>query len=349
MIKKTPEEITKVIIKIITAAGADSRNADRLAEALISAQLAGIDTHGMWHLPGYVSLIKSGGIIPTAWPEIVSQTENSALVKGNFTFGHVTAKFAMEIAIKKAKEHNMAIVSGVQVFHTGRLGEYVEMAADKNMISFMFSGGFSEEEPHSMPYGGAARVLHTNPMAMGFPAGYEPPMISDFATTGISGVKIHLAKEKNMDLPQGAIVDKEGRPTTKPDDFYAGGGHIPFGGHKGYALMLANEFLGRIFSNADSYADKRYCGPICRNSGFTMIVFKSDMFGLDKDYRTYMDDMIKRIKKVPPAPGFDEVLIPGDIERKTRGKRLKDGIPISDEVWKATVELAVSLGIDDIK
>lgn len=348
MIIKTAEQLAIIIKKIMLAAGADKRNVERLAEALISAHLSGIDTHGIWHLQGYVDLIKSGQIIPTAWPEIVCETENSALVKGNFTFGHATAKFAMEIAIKKAKKNNMSIVSGVQVFHTGRLGEYVEMAADKNMISFMFSGGFAEEEPAAMPYGGAKRVLHTNPMAMGFPAGDEPPMISDFATTAISGVKIHLAKEKNENLPPNCIVDKEGKPTCNPDDFYAGGGHVPFGGHKGYAFMLANEFLGRIFANADSYVDKNLCGPICRHSGFTMIVFRPDIFIEYKDYSHYMDDMIRRIKAVPPAPGFKEVLIPGDIERKIRKERLENGIPITDSVWNATLKLAKTLGIGNL-
>jgi len=345
---KTAKELELVIKKILLAAGADERNASRVAEALISAHLSGMDTHGIWHLPGYIELIKSGGIDPTAWPEIVSETDNTALVKGNFTFGHVTAKFAMELAINKAKERNISIVSGVQVYHTGRLGEYTEMAAANGMISLMFSGGFSEEQPASMPYGGAQKVLHTNPMSMGFPAGDEPPMISDFATTNISGVKIHFAKAKNENLPQNCIVDKEGRPTCNPDDFYNGGGHIPFGEHKGFALMLANEFLGRIFSDADLFVDENKLGPICRHSGFTMIVFRKNLFAPDKSYNDKMDEFIKRVKKVTPAPGFKEVLITGDNERNFREERMKNGIPIDNKIWDETIRLANSLGINDI-
>ena len=348
MIIKTPDELNDIIINIISSAGADKKNSERLAEALVSAHLVGVDTHGIWHLPGYVDLIRSGEIIPTAWPEITKETGNSALIKGNFTFGHATAKVAMETAIKKAFENSIAIVGGVQVFHTGRLGEYMEMAVDSKLISLMFSGGFSEEAPAAMPYGGAERILHTNPMAMGIPAGKESPMIADFATTAISGMKINFARERNEDLPEGCIVDREGNPSNSPADFFSGGGHIPFGGHKGYALMLANEFLGRIFSNADEYADKRYCGPICRHSGFTMIVFKPDMFLPYEEYGNLMDDMIKRIKSVPPAPGFKEVLIPGDIEIKIKKERLEKGIPIEDSAWEATVKLAKSLGIDNI-
>jgi len=348
LIVKKPDEIKDLVIKIIKKAGADNRNANRLAEALVSAHLSGMDTHGIWHLPGYVELIKSGEIIPDAWPEVLKEKTNSALVKGNFTFGHVTAKVAMEVAIKKALRNDMAIVSGVQVFHTGRLGEYMEMAVEKNLISLMFSGGFAEELPAAMPFGGAERVLHTNPMAMGIPAGSEDPMVADFATTAISGMKINFAKEQNIDLPPDCIVDNQGRPTCNPDDFYAGGGHIPFGGHKGYALMLANEFLGRIFADADEYADKKYCGPICRHSGFTMLVFKPDIFITHEEYGILMDDMIRRIKKVKPAPGFKKVLIPGDIERESRKERLLNGVPVEESTWDKVKNLAESLGIKKI-
>ena len=346
MITKTSEEMYSIIKNIILAAGADSRNAERVAEALLSSQLSGVETHGMWQVSRYVTDIKSGCFIPTAWPELVAETNNTALVKGNYTFGHVTAKYATEIAIKKAKQNNMAIVSGVQVYHTGRLGEYAEMATEQKLISLVFSGGFSEEDPGAMPYGGAKRVLSTNPFAMGFPAGSEPPVISDFATTAVSGVKVNIAMDKNENLPPGCIVDKEGRPTVDPNDFFSGGGHIPFGAHKGYAIMLANEFLGRIFSNADFYADKNTGGPWFRNSGFSMIVFRPDIFCSYKEYAERMDDMIKRIRKVPTAPGFKEVLLPGDLERRTREERLKNGIPITDSVWNATLKLAKSLGVN---
>ena len=346
MIYKKAKEVEDIIKNILMAAGADDRNSERVAEALVSSNLAGIDTHGLWPLPLYIDLIKSGQIIPNAWPEVIAEDKNYALVKGNFTFGHVTAKFSIELAIEKAKCNNICIVSGVQVAHTGRVGEYAEMAAEQKLISIIFSGGFSEEEPHAMPYGGAKRVLHTNPMAMGFPAGNEQPVISDFATTALSGVKIILAKEKNVELPAGCIVDKNGKPTTNPNDFFAGGGHLPFGGHKGYAFMLANEFLGRIFSSADSYMDKNLLGPTMRHSGFTMIVFKPNIFCSYEEYAGKMGDMIKRIREVPPAPRFKEVQLPGDMERKTTEERLKNGIPISDSVWEATVKVAKNLNVD---
>lgn len=348
LIIKSASKLRNIIEKIIITAGADERNADRLSEALVSSHLSGVDTHGIWHLKRYVDLIKAGEIIPNAWPEIIKETSNTALVKGNFTFGHVTAKFAMEVGIKKAKENNISIISGVQVSHTGRLGEYVEMAAAENMISMMYTGGFSEEEPAAVPYGGAKKILHTNPFAIGLPAGKEVPIIIDIATTTIAGTKIHIAKLNNQLLPEGCIVDKKGRPIRDPNEFFDDGGLLPFGGHKGYALMIANEYLGRIFTGSDLFVEKNRLGPVDRHSGFTMIVFKVDMFCSMKDLKERVDEIERRIRAVPTAQGFKEIQVPGDIESNTRAYRLKNGIPISDNDWNSILDLTKSLGIENI-
>ena len=166
----------------------------------------------------YVEHIKEGYIQPAARPAIVRETPTSALVTGNWTFGHVAAKYAAEVAIEKARTQNIAVAGTVQAHHIGRLGEYVELAAAHGMIGMIWAGGQSEETPHAVPYGGRQRVLHTNPLAVGFPAGEDPPIMFDFSTTALSGVKVAFAHEHNEPLPPGSIVDKEGRPTTDPAD-----------------------------------------------------------------------------------------------------------------------------------
>ena len=144
MIIKTEEELHELAREILLAAGADERNALGVAEHLVAANLCGVDTHGVWHLPVYVKYIKAGEIVPTAWPEILKETPMSALITGHWTFGHVAARYAMEVAIDKATEHNVAVVAVVQVNHIGRLGHYIEMAAAKGMISMVWAGGLSE-------------------------------------------------------------------------------------------------------------------------------------------------------------------------------------------------------------
>src|SRR5262249_49140523 len=156
-------------------------NADCVAEHLVSANLCGVETHGVWHLARtYVPAVKSGDIVPDAIPGVVTESPLSALITGHWTFGQVAAKYAMEVALEKASEHGVSVVSLVQSHHIGRLGEYAEMAIAKGMVAVIWAGGYSEEAPAAAPYGGKARVLSTNPVAMGFPAGPEDRMLFDF-------------------------------------------------------------------------------------------------------------------------------------------------------------------------
>jgi LDH2 family malate/lactate/ureidoglycolate dehydrogenase len=348
MIIKTVDELRQTVVKILLAAGADERNASVVAEHLVSANLSGVDTHGVLHLPGYVAAMKAGEIVPTAWPRILNETPASALITGNWTFGQVVAKYAMEIALAKAEKQNIAAVGLVQAHHIGRLGHYAEMAAAKQMISMIWAGGYAEQMPGAVPYGGRKAVLHTNPLALGFPAGDESPMIIDYATSAASGVKIVWARERNEPLPPGWIVDKDGNPTTDPNDFFSGGAFLAFGGHKGYALMMAVEFLGRIFTGSDAFAEANRGGVYMRHQGVTMIALRADIFQPFADYARRVDEMERRVRAIPAAPGFKEVLVPGDPEVRTRAIRQREGIPIPDDVWQSLTELATSLGVKEI-
>ena len=348
MVVKTADELRELIERILTAAGADHAGASDVAEHLVSANLSGVDSHGVWHLAGYVKAIRAGELVPTATPEIIRETPNSALVSGNWTFGQVAAKYAMQVAIQKAAAANVSVVSLVQAHHIGRLGHFVEMAAAQRMISMVWAGGYGAEQPAAVPYGGRTSALHTNPIAMGFPAGEEPPMRFDYATTVTSGVKVVNAQRRGEQLPPGCIVDKDGNPSTDPNDFFNGGAHLPFGRHKGYALMIGAEFLGRIFAGADAFVDADRAGPILRHQGATIIVLRADLFQPFADYARGADEAERLIRAIPPAPGFEEVLVPGDPEERSRARRQRDGIPIPDDVWQSIVETAASLNIEDL-
>jgi uncharacterized oxidoreductase len=333
------DELRNLVRDVLKAAGADHRNADRVAEALVSSNLCGVETHGVWHLAGYVNAIKAGDIIPTAWPEIISETPTTALVSGNWAFGHVTAKYAMEVAIEKAQAQNISVVGIVKSGHIGRLGEYVELAASKGLIAMMWGGGQGVEVPAAVPYGGRKRVLHTNPVAMAFPVGAGSPMMFDIATTAVSGVKIVDARDQHKPLPPDCIVDKDGNPTTNAADFFEGGAHVPFGKHKGYAFMMAAEFLGMILTASDRYAERQRGGPIFRHHGTAFIVIKPDIFRPMEEFLAHGEKVCAQIREVPPAPGFKEVLIPGDPEARTRAKRLREGIPIPQGLWQKISDL----------
>ncbi len=342
---KTAEELSALTRVLLLAAGADERNADRMAEALVASNLCGVETHGVVHLPRYVEAINAGWLVPTARPAILHETPTSALVTGNWTFGHVAAKYAMEVAIEKARTQNVAVVGIVQSNHIGRLGEYVELAAANGMIGMVWAGGYGAEEPAAVPFGGRETVLHTNPLSIGFPSDDAAPVMFDFATTTWSGSKARLAQERQEAMPPGSAVDRDGNPTTDPHDLLAGGGHVAFGGHKGYAVMVAVELLGRMFTGTDAYADDARGGPVMRRQGVTMIAMRADLFQPLTDFTARSTELADRLRAVPPAPGFSEVLAPGDPERRTRAARQRDGIPVADDIWESLVELAASLDV----
>ena len=164
--------------------------------------------------------------------------------------------------------------------HIGRVGEYAEMAVDNGMIALVWASGYGEEQPVAVPFGGRTPVMHTNPISIGVPTGEENPMVMDFATTTIAGSKVRIAKLKGEQVPLGSLVDAEGIPTTDPSGYPTGGGMLPFGGHKGYSFMLADEFLGRVLSGADDYVEGERGGPLMRHQGVTMIVFRADLFAI---------------------------------------------------------------------
>ena len=343
----TAANLETIVRKILMGAGADQENALRVAEGLVSSDLCGVESHGVWQLPGYVERIKGGEINVTGKPALLSETSNTALISGNWSFGHVGAKFATEVAIDKALENNLSLVSLVQTHHIGRLGEYVELAASAGLISMIWAGGFSETAPAAAPFGGRKPILHTNPIAMAFPSNGRPSMTFDFATTALSGAKIHQARGKHKSLPLGSIVDRDGNPSTDPMAFFEGGAYLPFGGHKGYAFMLAAEYLGRIFTGSDDFAEPQLGGAIFGHSGATIIAFRANLFQPVDQYCRRSEDLETRIRAVPPAPGFREVLMPGDLEERARRTRRRDGIPLPIETWNSIKELAHSLGITD--
>jgi len=299
-------------------------------------------------LPGYIKRIKEGEINLNGKPAILSETSNTALISGNWSFGHVGAKFATQVAIEKALKNNLALVSLVQAHHIGRLGEYVELAASAGLISMVWAGGFSETEPVAAPFGGRKAALHTNPIAMAFPANGRPSMMFDFATTALSGVKIHQARDRHKSLPAGSIVDRDGNPSTDPMAFFEGGASLPFGGHKGYAFMLAAEYLGRILTASDDFTQQQLGGAIFGHSGTTIITFRANLFQPMEQYSRRSQDLETRIRAVPQAPGFREVLMPGDLEERARRIRERDGIPVPIDTWNSITEVARSLALTDL-
>ena len=346
MVIKAPAELERLVEAIFLGVGATPDNARLTAEHLVRANLSGVDSHGVWHVLGYVQQIKDGQVDPAAAPQVIQESGASTLVSGHWTFGQVGALYALDRTIEKAKSQGVAIGGLVQSYHIGRLGHYVERAAEEGLVSMIYLGGQGTENPTAVPYGGRQKVLHTNPLAMGFPgAAGEPAMMFDFATTPIAGVKVVNAHNRGEQVPPNCLVDAQGRPTRDPGAYFAGGGHLPFGQHKGYAIMMAVEYLGRVLLGSEGYAEEGRGWLYDRYGGTCMVLLKADLFQAMDEFTRRAEGLADKVRTSAPAPNFERVLVPGDLERRARHQR-RDGIPIEDDVWRTLGEAAELAGVE---
>jgi LDH2 family malate/lactate/ureidoglycolate dehydrogenase len=339
MLTLSADTLTRSASAIFEAAGTPSDIAALMASSLVGANLAGHDSHGVIHIPTYVEAIKNGGIVPDARPEVIGEGGGIVQLDGGWGFGQYTAHVCMDLAIRKAKQSQIALATVIRVGHIGRVGQWVEQAAQAGVIG-MAGVSFGNGPFAATPYGGAGKVLSTNPLAIGMPLPGGSPFISDFATTAVAEGKLRVAKAKGAPVPDGWIVDAEGRPTNDVDEFYDRGGMLQmFGGHKGYALSLAVELLSIALTGADTAVGEngRY------NGGFFIAIDPTATRPLDA-FTAAAGAICDRAANVPPAPGSSGVLIPGQPEDRNRQQRREDGIELAESTWEAIQATAREVG-----
>ena len=333
------QQLRSMTETIFQAAGATPAIAEAVADALVLANLAGHDSHGVIRIPAYVNQIQAGRLVPDAEPVVINSKAATVLVDGKQGFGQVSARFATDQAIAKAKEFGAAAVGVIHCNHVGRVGEYPERAAQQGVLLLATCGAVGRSQyARTAPFGGRSGVLSTNPIAIGLPAGQQPPMIVDFATTVVAEGKVQVARAKGAELPPGAILDKEGRPSTNPHDLYDGGTMLTFGGHKGFGLSLVAAALSQALTgelNLDRPS----------GMGFFLWALDTGAFTPAEEYRQRVDWMIEQVKAVPPAEGFQEVLVPGEPERRERDRREAEGVPVPEATWEAIQKTAADLGV----
>ena len=332
----TLEDLTR---RIFVAAGTPEDLAAHVARHLVKANLSGHDSHGIIRIPAYIQQTKSGRLDASARPEVVKDLPSAAVVDGKRGFGQVAASFAMDVAMRKAGETGAGVVAVRHSNHIGRLGDYSEQAAERGYLAIVSYGSAGPGGGHSAPFGGAQRHFGTNPISLGVPGKETTPMVVDFATTVVAEGKIQVARAKHAQLPPGSIVDKEGKPSTNPEDFYAGGMILPFGGHKGYGLSLWTALIGAGLT-AESPATEG------KGGGVVVMAIDPRAFTDEDSYTGTIDNMAAAVKTVPTAQGFDEVMLPGGPEAKSRAERNKNGVPVPTDTWDAIAGAAQELGVE---
>ncbi len=340
------EYLEKVAFNIYKAAGVSEEEARIVTNYQVKANLVGHDSHGVILLPSYLERIKRGHIVPGAPFEVVRETSTTASINGHWGFGFVVTEKAMRMAIEKAKVHNVASVTVYYQSHVGRLGSYPPMAAQEGMICLITADSGAGRKQVA-PFGGRERRLGTNPLSIAVPSNLEGPLLLDMATSAVASGKIGLARARKKPVPVGWIIDKDGNPTTDPNDISAGGALLTMGGdqgYKGYGLSVIVEILSSILTGLgfgdDSEQFKARHGVEYRhNDGCFITVLNVEAFYPLSKFKRDVTEFIKFLKSSKPAQGFEEVLYPGEPEWLTEQKRRREGIFIEDGTWKRITAL----------
>ncbi len=338
----TLEREKAIIRALLKKLGATNEEASATAEVLAEGDVRGFASHGILRLPYILRAIKRGTIVAKANVKVVKETPATALIDGGHGLGHYVATRAMQLAIKKAKKQGVAAVGVYNSNHFGIAGYYAEMAVRDGLIGIVTTT--TDALVH--PWGGVEPLLGTNALAIGFPT--EPPVLLDMAMSVAARGKLVEAVKKGQMIPEGWAVDGEGRPTTDPARGLEGA-LSPFGGPKGYALAFVLELLAGPLVRAG--VGKGVDGTLEPVKGFCtkgdfMIAIDPSAFVSPKEFRARVGGYVAEIKASKKAPGATEIMIPGEPEREERKRRLREGIPIADEVWSELERLAKELGVD---
>jgi uncharacterized oxidoreductase len=335
------EKLTNFVYHILHAAGASETDSRLVADSLVRSNLAGHDSHGVVRVRQYLDTIAAGDLDPAAGPVLAHETGAISMVDAQYGYGQVAARFAMSLTIDKARTHGLAATGLFNSNHVGRLGEWVQLAAEQELIGLAFCNG---GRPGGLvtPYGGAGRLLGTNPIAAAVPVAGRSPIVIDFATSIAPEGKVRLALNKQEHVPEGWILDSAGHSSLNPADLYAGGMLLPMAQHKGYGLSLLVEFLGGILTGQGCPGLPDYA--TLRN-GVVFIVLAISAFRPAADFLAEGSALCDQVTATPPAPGFETVLLPGDPEEHAAERRRLDGIAIDETTWSQLTRAAASLGV----
>jgi LDH2 family malate/lactate/ureidoglycolate dehydrogenase len=341
---------------VFEKAGIPMEQARRAAGVLSWANLHGVDTHGIRNLkPMYIDPLATGKIRNNVELKITHETANSAVVDGDGGLGLVAADWAMRLAIKKAEQSGLCLISMRNSHHFGAAGYYSMQAAHHDMIGISMSGYFFAEgsEYGVLPTFGKEPMLSTNPMSVAFPTESNPPFLLDMATSIVPFNRVMLMKESNQAIPAGWGLDSNGKPTQDPAELrqlFPLGGSRELGGHKGFGLGLMVEIFCAMLSSGWTYTSEvskaiefnRYKQ---HNDAHFFGAIRLDLFRPANEFKKAMDSFVEAIHQAPTAPGHDQIYYPGEIEDLTRKERAIIGIPISDAVWFDLQSLAKKYGV----
>ncbi len=345
----TYSQLHQFAISIFKKMNCSDAHAMLAANALLSADLRGIDSHGIARLSGYVRLWEVKRVNATPAIQIVHETPSTAVLDGDQGLGLVVAQEAMKIAIAKAEKVGTGWVSVQNSNHFGIAGYHAMLALEHNMIGVAMTNA----SPLVAPTFSIDKMLGTNPIAVAAPAGSQPPFVADLATTTAANGKLEILQRKNEETPAGWVQDQSGHSTTDAHILKKGGALLPLGSdrehgsHKGYALGAMVDLFSALLSGANyapwvppfpAYVPMPAQQP-GKGIGHFIGAMRIDAFRPADEFKKDMDHWIEGFRNARPMEGHSQVLVPGDPERIAEQERLQDGISLHEEVVKDLHEL----------
>lgn len=339
------EGLERLVGGMLATVGVPEEDARLVAASLVSADARGMNSHGVLRLPVYIRRLQQGGFSPVTPCAVVRETTSTMLLDAGNGLGAVATARAMDKATEKARSSGIAAVGIRNSNHNGEGAFYVQRAIRADMIGIATTNG----SPIMPVWGGKTPLTGPLPISIGVPTANERPIVLDAALGMSSRGKILYYAEKGMELPEGWLVDAEGRPTRDPNWVKNGGWILPIGGHKGWGLILACEILsglltggafGRELTNLYDDLDQPQ-----RNGHFVIAIDIAAFTDLAA-FKQRMDDYIAIMKASERAPGFDEILMPGEPEFRKEAEQRAEGILLSRAVAEEVMAVARDLGLN---
>jgi uncharacterized oxidoreductase len=339
-------ELETIGTALFDAVGSPHDQSQWVAETLVRSSLMGHDSHGVVRFTEYVNLVRKGLIHPGAAITIESETPAMAVLNAHLTWGQVAARHAMEMAIDKAAQNAVGVVVVRGCPHVGRLGEYVEMAAQQQMI------GYAVVNSHGggttvAPWGGIDGRFSPNPIAFAAPSGEAWPVMMDITTSAVPEGKVRVARHRSQTLPPDCILDSEGNPATDPATFYGPpmGALLPLGGvmgHKGYTLAVMAEVLAGVLSEAGTSGEE----SVTQGNGVFFQAINIRAFTSLESFQERVRKLVGYVKSSRRRAGVDEILFPGEPEYRMAQRRVREGIQVEDSIWAEIRAAAQELGVE---
>lgn len=346
------DSLRKYCEDIFCKRGYSAEESKAITDVLLTADLYGIESHGVQRLIRYHLAIEEGSIVPDVKPEIIHETPVSAVIDAPCSMGQVVAKKAMEMAIDKAKKTGFGVVCVRGSNHYGIAGYYTKMAADNDMIGI----SMTNTEAIAIPTYGKKAMLGTSPIAVSMPA--DPvDFWFDAATTVITRGKLEVYRKKELPLPQGWVADENGADCDDANRVLKniigklGGGIFPLGGfseetgsHKGYGLGIIVELFTSIVTGGTT-------SPHVRNSGnadtsFCLMAIDYGIFGDKKEIKDRMSNLLQELRESPKADGHDRIFTHGEKEVESKAQKLRDGVPVNEKTLQELKDIGASQGLN---